>query len=90
MSSSKRSPSPPEDETSSSKKAKGTPGQKARIPVEAKVIIAVEIIMKGLATINVDELVEKTGLTKQQIKSQLADNRQNVRKQLIELARTLT
>ncbi|OCF38655.1 hypothetical protein I317_07576 [Kwoniella heveanensis CBS 569] len=68
---------------------KGVPGPKARIPVEAKQAIGEHIIAKGVAMANVDELALLTGLTKQQIKSQLVDNRQNVRKQLTEFVRSL-
>ncbi|WVQ84050.1 hypothetical protein IAT38_006195 [Cryptococcus sp. DSM 104549] len=70
-------------------KHKGTPGPKARIPREAKIAIAEHIIAKGVSMANVDELARITGLTRQQIKSQLVDNRQNVRKQLVEAARAL-
>ncbi|ODN96389.1 hypothetical protein L198_04103 [Cryptococcus wingfieldii CBS 7118] len=70
-------------------KHKGTPGPKARIPRDAKVMIAEHIIAKGVAMANVDELSRLTGLTRQQIKSQLVDNRQNVRKQLVEAIRSL-
>ncbi|WWD00354.1 hypothetical protein V866_007266 [Kwoniella sp. B9012] len=70
-------------------KHKGIPGPKARIPAEAKIAIAEHIISKGVAMANLDELAQMTGLTKQQIKSQLVDNRQNVRKQLSEFARGL-
>ncbi|OCF76712.1 hypothetical protein I204_02413 [Kwoniella mangroviensis CBS 8886] len=70
-------------------KHKGIPGPKARIPTEAKIAIAEHIISKGVAMANLDELAQMTGLTKQQIKSQLVDNRQNVRKQLSEFARGL-
>ncbi|WWC67727.1 uncharacterized protein I206_101639 [Kwoniella pini CBS 10737] len=70
-------------------KHKGIPGPKARIPSEAKVTIAEHIIAKGVTMANLDELAQITGLTKQQIKSQLVDNRQNVRKQLNEFARGL-
>jgi len=31
----------------------------------------------------------QTGLTKQQIRSQIVDNRQNIRKQLLEMAKAL-
>ncbi|WWC87092.1 uncharacterized protein L201_001978 [Kwoniella dendrophila CBS 6074] len=70
-------------------KHKGIPGPKARIPVEAKIAIAEHIISKGVSMANLDELAQITGLTKQQIKSQLVDNRQNVRKQLNEFAKGL-
>ncbi|WVQ69029.1 uncharacterized protein L199_007241 [Kwoniella botswanensis] len=70
-------------------KHKGIPGPKARIPTEAKIAIAEHVISKGVAMANLDELAQMTGLTKQQIKSQLVDNRQNVRKQLSEFARGL-
>ncbi|WVQ76824.1 hypothetical protein IAR50_006498 [Cryptococcus sp. DSM 104548] len=70
-------------------KHKGTPGPKARIPREAKVLIAEHIVAKGVSMANVDELSRITGLTRQQIKSQLVDNRQNVRKQLVEAIRSL-
>ncbi|WWC59227.1 uncharacterized protein I303_101777 [Kwoniella dejecticola CBS 10117] len=70
-------------------KHKGIPGPKARIPAEAKMMIAEHIIAKGVAMANLDELAQLTGLTKQQIKSQLVDNRQNVRKQLAEFAKGL-
>ncbi|WRT64979.1 uncharacterized protein IL334_001920 [Kwoniella shivajii] len=70
-------------------KHKGIPGPKARISHEAKVIIAEHIISKGVTTANLDELAQTTGLTKQQIKSQLVDNRQNVRRQLNEFVRGL-
>ncbi|WVQ97860.1 hypothetical protein IAU59_004976 [Kwoniella sp. CBS 9459] len=70
-------------------KHKGIPGPKARIPLEAKQAIGEHIIAKGVAMANVDELAQLTGLTKQQIKSQLVDNRQNIRKQLTEFVRSL-
>ncbi|WVF70023.1 hypothetical protein IAT40_004809 [Kwoniella sp. CBS 6097] len=70
-------------------KHKGIPGPKARIPLEAKQAIGEHIIAKGVAMANVEELAQLTGLTKQQIKSQLVDNRQNVRKQLTEFVRSL-
>ncbi|WVW78688.1 hypothetical protein I302_100648 [Kwoniella bestiolae CBS 10118] len=81
-----------EDQVKPSKpkgKHKGIPGPKARIPVEAKIAIAEHIISKGVAMANLDELAQMTGLTKQQIKSQLVDNRQNIRRQLSEFARNL-
>lgn len=98
----------------------GSPS-KARIPTDAKIVIAEHIITRGANSADVEDLVAlvrsirptpvfyrafihcladdcfrcdalsllQTGLNKQQVKSQLVDNRQNVRKMLMELARGL-
>ncbi|KAK4686305.1 hypothetical protein P7C73_g3829, partial [Tremellales sp. Uapishka_1] len=88
-------PSPPAkkgkkaEPSPSSSPSKGRPGAKTRIPREAKIFIAEQIIAKGTAAVDVEWLATETGLSTQQIKSQLVDNRQNVRKQLMETAKGL-
>jgi hypothetical protein len=83
--------------------SEGARGSKVRVAVEAKRAIAEEIISRGVAGLDVASLAaqvrpehiqsphadEKTGLTTQQIRSQIADNRNNLRRQLMQLAKSL-
>ncbi|ORY27808.1 hypothetical protein BCR39DRAFT_221715 [Naematelia encephala] len=86
-------PLSPSDSTPPSKHintANGVTTHKQRIPREARIALAEDIILKGIATVKVDELARKTGLTTQQIRSQLVDNRTNLRKQLLDLVKSMT
>ncbi|ORX34441.1 hypothetical protein BD324DRAFT_653218 [Kockovaella imperatae] len=76
-------------ESKDSSKTPSTFSPKLKLPQSNKQAIAKEIISKGVQSIDLEALMAITGLTKQQIKSQLALNRNNIRKQLMDLAQTL-
>ncbi|GMK59969.1 hypothetical protein CspeluHIS016_0901860 [Cutaneotrichosporon spelunceum] len=72
-----------------SKTAKSTPSKPSALG-EGRAILVEEIVTLGIAAAqaNAASLVQKTGLTPGQIKNQLSPGRSNVRKALLEAAKT--
>ncbi|WOO82022.1 uncharacterized protein LOC62_04G005525 [Vanrija pseudolonga] len=72
------------------RKASSAPSH-ARIPSLAKARLAEMIVLRGAvaALSDIGAIAAETGLSRTQVTSQLADNRRNVRKKLVEYARSL-